>query len=81
MSALAIAAVVHPDIAAIKRLRSEAAAVRALLDEMERIVPASLDEGALSAQLVESLARLGCRFLESAASLALVVEPESSTAA
>jgi hypothetical protein len=57
------------------RLRSHIAVVRSLLDELDRIVPPSRSrqpEGApleLRAQLVEELARLGCRLLESAAAL------------
>jgi hypothetical protein len=50
-------------------LRSQAACVRALLDEVERVVPAGAAAGAAGAQLVEELARLGCRFLEAAGAL------------
>ena len=54
------------------RARSDAATVRALLDELDRIVPptsARPHEDArleLCEQLVEELARLGCRLLECA---------------
>jgi len=44
-------------------IRSQAAFVRSLLDEVERVAPADGD-GAVGAQLVEELARLGARFLE-----------------
>ena len=50
-------------------VRSQAAFVRALIDELERISPAGA-EVALSAQLAEELARLGCRCLEAARALA-----------
>jgi hypothetical protein len=59
----------------VKNVRSEVACVRALLDELERVAPSSLDERAISGQLVEDLARLGCRFLEAAGALARVVDP------
>ncbi len=43
---------------------------------MERAAPASLGEQALAAQLVEDLARLGCRCTEAASALANLAEPE-----
>jgi hypothetical protein len=49
-------------------VRSQAAFVRSLLDEVERVAP-SVPAAAVSAQLVEELARLGCRFLEIAGAL------------
>lgn len=57
-------------------VRGQAAFVRALLDELERISPAG-KEGAFSAQLVEELARLGCRCLEAATALSAVVPDEA----
>ncbi len=51
------------------RLRSQAALVRALLDEIERVVPweSGGAESTLGAQLAEELSRLGDRVLECAA--------------
>jgi hypothetical protein len=48
------------------RLRSHAATVRALLDELERIVPCTGGSGeiAIAGQLLEELARLGYRVLD-----------------
>ena len=60
------------------RLRSHAATIRSLLDELDRLVPASgarTEEGAridLHEQLAEELARLGCRLLEYAATVTTV---------
>jgi hypothetical protein len=60
------------------RLRSHAALVRALLDEVERIAPAPIVSPggsqaalftALSDQLAEEVGRLGCRMLECAAAM------------
>ena len=50
-------------------VRSQAAFVRSLLDEVERLAPAGADT-ALTEQLIEELARLGCRCLDAASSLA-----------
>lgn len=63
-----------PPVARAKTLRlasvrSQAAFVRSLLDEVERLAPAGADP-ALTDQLVEELARLGCRCLDAASSLA-----------
>ena len=61
--------------AAILRIRSEAATIRSLLDELERAVPvpgASAPENAylaLRQQLAEELLRLGCQLLDCAAGL------------
>jgi len=54
------------------RLRSHAALVRALLDDLDRVVPFAGGgrESLLGGQLVEELARLGSRVLECAAALA-----------
>jgi hypothetical protein len=48
------------------RLRSHAATVRALLEELERIVPFTGGSGelAIGGQLIEELARLGYRVLD-----------------
>lgn len=50
------------------RIRSQAACVRTLLDEVERGLPPDLDDP-MSIQLVEELARLGSRCSELAAQL------------
>jgi hypothetical protein len=65
--------------ATLSAIRSQAAFVRTLLDEVERTTAASsaaarLDESHLSAQLVEELARLGCSFIEVASGLTSVVD-------
>ena len=71
----------------LARLRSQAAAVRTLLDELDRVLPAagvSLGEDApicLQEQLVEEVARLGCRLIESAATMTGVVPPSDDTPA
>jgi hypothetical protein len=58
------------------RLRSYAATARSLLDELDRLVPVSgarRNQEALAVlgeQLADELARLGCRLLECAASVA-----------
>jgi hypothetical protein len=54
-------------------VRSQAACVRALLDEVERTTGADrLDE-----QLVEELGRLGCRCVELAAKLSTLVDEQA----
>jgi hypothetical protein len=55
-------------------IRAQAAVVRALLDEVERTVPGSRAERGLAPQLVEDLARLGCRVFESAAAMAKALD-------
>jgi hypothetical protein len=56
-------------------LRNQAALVRALLDELDRVAPTGSKEpgvqkyAALGAQLAEELGRLGCRMLECAAAI------------
>ena len=57
----------------VKELRSQTAFVRTLLDEVERVSRGGGD-GALAAQLIEELARLGCRCLETASDLSLTVD-------
>lgn len=59
---------------AVSSLRSQAACVRMLLDEIERVVPSGQACEGLSRQLVEELARLGCRTLEAAEALLEVVD-------
>jgi hypothetical protein len=49
--------------------------VRALLDEVERVAPAGADV-AFDAQVVEELARLGCRCIEMASGLTAIVDSE-----
>jgi hypothetical protein len=57
------------------RLRSHAALVRALLDEIERLAPVASGGSdaalfvALGDQLAEEVGRLGCRMLECAAAM------------
>jgi hypothetical protein len=60
------------------KLRTHAAMVRALLDELERAAPLSDRPSAtdvqpsLAEQLAEELARLGCRMLECAAMVSVI---------
>ncbi|HSO31758.1 MAG TPA: hypothetical protein VLT33_04565 [Labilithrix sp.] len=54
-------------------LRSQAAFLRSLLDEVERLAPASGSENAMGDQLVEELTRLGCLSLEAASQLTHVI--------
>jgi len=57
-------------------IRSQAAFVRTLLDEVERTTRgASLD--AIEAQLVEELGRLGCRCVELAAELRALADAQA----
>jgi hypothetical protein len=63
-----------PASAALEALRSQAAFLRALLDEVERLAPASSGEEGFSEQVVEELVRLGCRSLEAASELTRVVD-------
>jgi hypothetical protein len=52
----------------LDRLRSQAAIIRTLADHVEHLArPADAD--GLGEQLIEEMARLGCRLLEAAASL------------
>jgi hypothetical protein len=52
----------------IAELRGHLAVVRALADQLERLVRPGNTEG-LHEQLVEEMARLGCRIFEAAAAL------------
>jgi hypothetical protein len=54
--------------------REQAAAVRAIAERIECLAPWGADRS-LRAQLVEELARLGCRALEAAASMSETVDP------
>jgi hypothetical protein len=60
---------------ALAPLRSHAAVIRALLDELDRLAPLSARGGepaaiaCLGEQLAEELGRLGCRMLECAAAM------------
>lgn len=53
---------------AAREIRTQAGVVRALLDEVDAVNRAF--DADLDAQLVEELARLGCRILEAASTLA-----------
>lgn len=55
-------------------LRHQLAVVRALVDEVARTQPLTT-EGGPNAQLVEELARLGCRCLELAEATSRLIEP------
>jgi hypothetical protein len=59
----------------LRALRSQAAFVRSLLDEVERLAPSSSVGEALSEQIVEELAQLGSRSLQAAAELRQLVAP------
>ena len=65
------------------RLRSRAAVVRALLDELERIWtvprPSPREELVFGEQLIEELARLGCQIVECASTLSLAHARASAT--
>ena len=52
----------------LARLRSQVAVVRTIADEVEHLMRPR-DADGVRAQLVEEMARLGCRLLEAAASL------------
>lgn len=59
------------EVRGLSAVRSQAASVRTLLDELERGT-GSVSLDALSAQTVEELARLGCRCIELASVLSNV---------
>lgn len=61
----------------LRRLRSQVAVIRALADEIE-VLARPKDADGLSEQIIEEMARLGCRLLEAAASLAEPRRPEDS---
>jgi hypothetical protein len=58
-------------------LRSQVAVVRALADQVEQLSLAA-DADGLGTQMVEEMARLGCRLLETAAALAETAPGEGS---
>jgi len=62
-------------VQSIPAVRRQAALVRTLLDEVERVTPSDLADP-IGAQLVEELGRLGCRCVELAAALAKVVDEQ-----
>jgi hypothetical protein len=61
---------IHPSPAAraLDNVRSQAAFARALVDEVERVLP-HRERDLVRAQLVEELARLGCQLLDAASTL------------
>ena len=61
----------------LERLRSQTAVVRALVDHVEHLSRAR-DADATADRLIEEIARLGCRLLETAETLAEWQHPEDS---
>jgi hypothetical protein len=59
------------------RLRSQVAIIRTLADDVDA---GTVDAGAMADQVIEEMARLGCRLLEMAATLATAAAPEDSGA-
>jgi hypothetical protein len=57
--------------------RTQAAIVRSLVDELEHVAAHGEAAHWLRAQLIEELARLGCRILDAAAALAETCHPDS----
>jgi len=76
----------HPQLASTRRapapsararaLHAHAAFLHALLDEVERLTLLASVEQGFSGQVVEELARLGCRSLEAAVDLSRAGEPD-----
>ena len=64
----------------LNSIRRQAALARTLLDELEEVGPGFDRGGALRAQAIEELTRLGCRIFEAAALLASTVEEEEEEA-
>jgi hypothetical protein len=62
-----------PVSSSLRALRSQAAFVRSLLDEVERLAPSSARGEALSEQIVDEIAELGSRSLQAAAELRRLV--------
>jgi len=62
-------------------IRDQAAVVRALTDELERIVPSSWAEHPISEQLIDEMTCLGHRILEIASALAKATERQPSSVA
>ncbi len=61
----------------VAAVRSQAAVVRALVDEVDRTLSADLDKAHVDQKLVEETARLGCRVVQTAAAFAHLVPPSS----
>jgi hypothetical protein len=61
----------------LARLRSHAAVVRALADHVEYLARAG-DADGIGNQLIEEMAQLGCRLLETAGTLARSQDPADS---
>lgn len=55
-------------------IRNQAAVVHAMLDELERMVPAPAANAPVRAQLVEELTRLACTMIEAAAAMAREID-------
>lgn len=58
----------HDGESRASKVRRQAAYLRALLDDVERVLPSGLDHG-VSEELLEDLRRLGYRCIEAASSL------------
>jgi hypothetical protein len=58
-------------------VRTQVAVIRTLADQVEALSRAG-DTGAIADQLIEEMARLGCRLLEAAGALATPPPPEDS---
>lgn len=67
----------RPKHLSLTGLRSQVAIVRALADEVDSLSRIGEADG-LPEQLIEELARLGCRLLDQASALAGTVPPEDS---
>jgi hypothetical protein len=61
----------------LARVRTQVAVVRTLADQIELLVRPRHVDG-LNEQLIEEMARLGCRLLETAAELTKVSAPEDT---
>lgn len=71
----------HDSPPGLELIRGQLAIVRALTDEVERVVPCSWAEHPLSAQLIEEMTSLGHRILEIASALAGARDRQSSSVA
>lgn len=58
-----------PAAPSLHAVRAQAAFLRSLLDEVERLSPRSMAADGVADQVVEELTRLGCKSLEAAAEL------------
>jgi hypothetical protein len=63
------APIAEPAAPSLHAVRAQAAFLRSLLDEVERVSPRSMAAEGIADQVVEELARLGCKSLEAAAEL------------